>query len=84
VPDRLPAALQNAELVGGTKKGAAYVIAPTHAVFAADLHNKLEIWRRLPTGVPQAEFESAINDFIAEWEAANGGPQHQAIPVAEG
>jgi iron(III) transport system substrate-binding protein len=83
VTDKLPEVLQNAELVGGTRKGAAYVLAPVHAVFSADLHSKVEIWRRLPTGVPQAEFETAITDFVRDWEAANGGPQRQAIPFAE-
>jgi hypothetical protein len=83
VTDKLPDVLQNAELVGGTKKGAAYVLAPVHAVFSADLHSKVEVWRRLPTGVPQADFETAITDFVKQWEAANGGPQHQAIPFVE-
>jgi iron(III) transport system substrate-binding protein len=83
VPDRLPDVLQKAELVGGADKGPAYVLAPVHAVFSADLHSKVEVWRRLPTGLPQAEFETAITTFVKEWEAANGGPMRQAIPFVE-
>ena len=80
VTDNLPDALRTAELVGGTTKGPEYVLAPVHAVFSADLHSKNEVWRRLPTGLPEAEFETTINKWVADWEAANGGPQRQAIP----
>src|SRR5439155_12952900 len=34
VPDGLAEALSKVELVGGTKKGPAYVIAPVHAIFS--------------------------------------------------
>jgi ABC-type Fe3+ transport system substrate-binding protein len=83
VPDGLAEALADVELVGGTKKGPAYVIAPVHAVFSAELHNKNEIWRQLPTGVGETEFVNTLNSFISDWEATNGGPKHDAIALVE-
>jgi hypothetical protein len=78
----LPAAL-TPEVVGGGNKGPSYVVTGPQAQLAGEIHTGVEISRRLPDGIGLDEYRNAVNQFIAQWEANNGGPQKQRIAVQD-
>lgn len=77
VPDPL-----KGDVVGGGKKGPQMALTNVQSELASELHGA-NIFQRLPDGIPLAEFESRVNDFVKQWEAKVGGPQRDAIPLQE-
>jgi iron(III) transport system substrate-binding protein len=81
VPSYVPDALK-AEVVGGGKRGPMMALTDTQSALAAEL-NGIQVFQKLPDGIPLEEFESKVNTFIKEWEAKQGGPQKEAVVLQD-
>ena len=81
VPSYVPDALK-AEVVGGGKRGPMMALTDAQSALASDL-NGIQVFQRLPDGIPLEEFESKVNAFIKEWETKQGGPQKEAVVLQD-
>ncbi len=81
VPSYIPEALKG-EVVGGGKFGPTMLLTDTQSEFAADLH-RLGLFTKLPDGISKAEFENGVNAQIKHWEAQQGGPQRETVPLSD-
>jgi iron(III) transport system substrate-binding protein len=79
VPSYIPESLRG-EVVGGGKTPAHVLLTDAQSDFAADLH-RLGLFTKLPDGISQAEFENGVTAAIKEWEAKQGGPQKETVPL---
>jgi len=79
VPSKIPEAL-NPEVPGGGKVGPDFTLTGPQVALMADMHTA-KVMNGLPEGIPYEEFERGYNNFIREWEAKQGGPQKQPIPL---
>jgi len=81
VPSYVPDALK-AEVVGGGKRGPMMALTDAQSALASDL-NGIQVFQRLPDGIPLEEFESKVNAFIKDWETKQGGPQKEAVVLQD-
>jgi ABC-type Fe3+ transport system substrate-binding protein len=81
VPSYVPDALK-AEVVGGGKRGPMMALTDVQSALASDL-NGIQVFQRLPDGIPLEEFEGKVNAFIKDWETKQGGPQKEAVVLQE-
>jgi ABC-type uncharacterized transport system YnjBCD substrate-binding protein len=73
VPSYLPDLLKG-QVVGGGKKGPITLLSVEQSRLGNALH-AAEIVQKLTTGISQADFESQVKAFIADWETKNNGGQ---------
>jgi iron(III) transport system substrate-binding protein len=73
VPSYLPDLLKG-QVIGGGKKGPITLLSVDQSRLGNALH-AAEIVQQLTAGIPQAEFESKVKAFIADWEQKNNGGQ---------
>ncbi len=83
VPSYLPDLLKG-QVVGGGKKGPITLLSVDQSRLGNALH-AADIVQQLPKGISQAEFESKVKAFIADWEVKNNGgqPIKNAVTVNE-
>jgi iron(III) transport system substrate-binding protein len=73
VPSYLPELLKG-QVVGNGKKGPITLLSVDQSRLSNALH-AAEIVQKLPMGISQADFESGVKNFIADWEAKNNNGQ---------
>jgi iron(III) transport system substrate-binding protein len=79
VPSFIPDSLRG-EVVGGGQTPKHVLLTDAQSDLAADLH-RLGLFTKLPDGISRAEFENGVNAAIKEWEAKQGGPQKETVPL---
>jgi hypothetical protein len=81
VPSYIPDALKG-EVVGGGKTPSHVLLTDAQSELASDLHRQ-QLFAKLPDGISLAEFENGVNAAIKEWEAKQGGPQKETVPLSD-
>jgi hypothetical protein len=81
VPSYIPDSLKG-EVAGGGKLGQTILLTDAQSDFAADLH-RLGLFTKLPDGISLNDFQNGVNAAIKEWEAKQGGPQKDTVPLAD-